>query len=125
MHWNLPSKPVDLEQREGRIHRYKGHAVRKNIAERFGFPSLLEWYNQGDPWVFVFDRAVETRVLGMNDIVPYWVFDEGEAKIERRILLLPFSNEGQKIGDAQTWVSAVSDSAWAASARRIDRFSRG
>ena len=28
-HWNLPSNPVDLEQREGRIHRYKGHAVRK------------------------------------------------------------------------------------------------
>ena len=31
-HWNLPSNPVDLEQREGRIHRYKGHAVRKNVA---------------------------------------------------------------------------------------------
>ncbi len=32
VHWNLPSNPVDLEQREGRIHRYKGHALRKNIA---------------------------------------------------------------------------------------------
>ena len=32
MHWNLPSNPVDLEQREGRVHRYKGHAVRKNVA---------------------------------------------------------------------------------------------
>jgi hypothetical protein len=32
MHWNLPSNPVDLEQREGRVHRYKGHAVRKNLA---------------------------------------------------------------------------------------------
>jgi hypothetical protein len=30
--WNLPTNPVDLEQREGRIHRYKGHAVRKNVA---------------------------------------------------------------------------------------------
>ena len=97
VHWNLPPNPVDLEPREGRIHRYKGHAVRKNIAERFGFPSLLEWDNQGDPWVFMFDRAVETRVPGMNDIVPYWVFDEGEAKIERRIPLLPFSKEVQKL----------------------------
>jgi hypothetical protein len=26
IHWNLPSNPVDLEQREGRVHRYKGHA---------------------------------------------------------------------------------------------------
>ncbi|MCX6740913.1 MAG: helicase-related protein, partial [Candidatus Parcubacteria bacterium] len=24
VHWNLPSNPVDLEQREGRIHRFKG-----------------------------------------------------------------------------------------------------
>ena len=32
VHWNLPSNPVDLEQREGRVHRYKGHAVRKNAA---------------------------------------------------------------------------------------------
>ena len=31
-HWNLPRNPVDLEQREGRVHRYKGHAVRKNVA---------------------------------------------------------------------------------------------
>nr|MDQ2643150.1 helicase [Myxococcota bacterium] len=29
VHWNLPSNPVDLEQREGRVHRFKGHAVRK------------------------------------------------------------------------------------------------
>ena len=35
MHWNLPSNPVDLEQREGRIHRYKGHAVRKNVARDY------------------------------------------------------------------------------------------
>ncbi len=32
LHWNLPSNPVDLEQREGRVHRFKGHAVRKNLV---------------------------------------------------------------------------------------------
>ncbi len=32
VHWNLPANPVDLEQREGRVHRYKGHAIRKNVA---------------------------------------------------------------------------------------------
>src|SRR3954449_6642208 len=31
-HWNLPGNPVDLEQREGRVHRFKGHAVRLNVA---------------------------------------------------------------------------------------------
>jgi ERCC4-related helicase len=25
VHWNLPTNPVDLEQREGRVHRFKGH----------------------------------------------------------------------------------------------------
>src|SRR5206468_10745968 len=39
-HWNLPSNPVDLEQREGRIHRYKGHAVRKNVAAVFAAEAI-------------------------------------------------------------------------------------
>ncbi len=33
-HWNLPGNAVDLEQREGRVHRFKSHAVRLNLAER-------------------------------------------------------------------------------------------
>ena len=49
VHWNLPSNPVDLEQREGRVHRYKGHAVRKNIATRYGQHAIeshdyIQWY---------------------------------------------------------------------------------
>ncbi len=40
VHWNLPGNPVDLEQREGRVHRYKGHAVRKNLARDFGHEVL-------------------------------------------------------------------------------------
>ena len=36
VHWNLPSNPVDLEQREGRVHRYKSHAVRLNLAAAHG-----------------------------------------------------------------------------------------
>ena len=41
VHWNLPGNPVDLEQREGRVHRYKGHAVRKNVATDFGEPAAV------------------------------------------------------------------------------------
>lgn len=40
MHWNTPTNPVDFEQREGRIDRYDGHAVRRNIAARHG-PAIL------------------------------------------------------------------------------------
>ena len=42
VHWNLPGNPVDLEQREGRVHRYKGHAVRKNVAAEYGLAAALD-----------------------------------------------------------------------------------
>ena len=32
VHWNIPANPVDFEQREGRLNRYRGHALRKNIV---------------------------------------------------------------------------------------------
>jgi Helicase conserved C-terminal domain len=29
VHWNVPASPVELEQREGRVQRYKSHAIRR------------------------------------------------------------------------------------------------
>ena len=43
IHWNLPGNPVDLEQREGRVHRYKGHAVRRNVAAAHSERALARW----------------------------------------------------------------------------------
>jgi hypothetical protein len=97
MHWNLPSNPVDLEQREGRVHRYKGHAVRKNVAERYGLRGLADWANEGDPWAHLFSRAVRDRKPGVADVVPFWVFEEGSARVERRVPLLPFSREIRRL----------------------------
>ncbi len=92
VHWNLPSNPVDLEQREGRVHRYKGHAVRKNIAERYGLTDLSKVHERGDPWQSLFNIASEDKANEHSDIFPYWVFD-GPAQVERRIPLLPYSKE--------------------------------
>ncbi len=92
-HWNLPSNPVDMEQREGRVHRYKGHAVRRNIAKAYGLTGLrgADWT---DPWEKLFRRAAEDRPQGMNDLVPYWLFEtEGGWSVERRVPLLPLSRE--------------------------------
>ena len=36
VHWNLPSNPIDLEQREGRINRFECLAIRQNVAKRYG-----------------------------------------------------------------------------------------
>lgn len=41
VHWNLPSNPQDLEQREGRINRYKCLAIRRNLAKIF--TGILNW----------------------------------------------------------------------------------
>lgn len=92
-HWNLPSNPVDLEQREGRVHRYKGHAVRRNIAKAYALSELRrgDWT---DVWDQLFARAAADRKPGMSDLIPYWLFEtEGGWSVERRVPLLPLSRE--------------------------------
>jgi hypothetical protein len=93
-HWNLPSNPVDLEQREGRVHRYKGHAVRKNVAAAFGTEALDR--PTSDVWETVFAIGRANRPTQENDLVPYWLFP-GDAKIERHVPALPFSREAERI----------------------------
>ncbi len=97
MHWNLPSNPVDLEQREGRVHRYKGHAVRKNVAERYGMTALADAHKGGDPWQTLFQIASRDKSKGHSDLIPYWIFEDGSARVERRIPLLPYSKEVGKL----------------------------
>lgn len=98
VHWNLPSNPVDLEQREGRIHRYKGHAVRKNLARVFGDAALEG--STPDPWDALFRTAVSKRPAGATDLHPFWVFPvENGAFIERHVPLLPMSRDVQHFED--------------------------
>ena len=94
VHWNLPSNPVDLEQREGRVHRYKGHAVRRNIASAYG-PELGASIMTGcvDPWSELFAIAVKKFPQKQGEMVPYWVFHQGPAKIERYVPVIPFSRD--------------------------------
>ena len=95
MHWNLPANPVDLEQREGRIHRYKGHAVRRNIARTLGTDALQ--VNGRDPWEWMFAEGARRRPKRDSDIVPLWVFTEGEARIERVVPALPLSRDRSRL----------------------------
>ena len=97
VHWNLPTNPVDLEQREGRVHRYKCHAVRRNIAETLGPDLLGEGYPGGDPWQTLFERAASHRGPEDGEMVPYWVFHQGRAKIDRLVPVLPFSRESARL----------------------------
>ena len=92
MHWNLPSNPVDLEQREGRVHRYKGHAVRKNVAKHYA--KKLSGVDGGDPWEQLFQLAETDADSSYRGMVPFWVFDpEGGCRIERHVPTLPLSRD--------------------------------
>jgi hypothetical protein len=69
IHLNLPSNPVDFEQREGRVNRNAGHAVRKSAAERHWGDVLAS----GDPraWRAAFDAA--SRDVA-SEFSPWWVY---------------------------------------------------
>ncbi|MFH1039550.1 MAG: helicase-related protein [PVC group bacterium] len=90
VHWNLPDNPVDLEQREGRIHRYKGHAIRKNLAQKH----RLAMTEGPDPWTAMFLKARGECAPGTSEIEPFWVLTvEGGAYIERHVPAMPASKD--------------------------------
>lgn len=95
VHWNLPSSPVDFEQREGRVHRYKGHAIRKNVADTCREAALR---TPANPWAAMFEAASSTQG-GHGEVEPFWVFNpEGStARIERYVPVLPMSRDASKL----------------------------
>jgi len=104
-HWNLPANPVDLEQREGRVHRYKGHVIRRNVAKAYPLSALVG-RAFSDPWERLFEQAREDRGPGQNDLVPYWIFEPGGHKIVRHVPALPLSRELQQLEDLRNTVVA-------------------
>lgn len=98
-HWNLPSNPVDLEQREGRIHRYKGHMIRRNIARAFPPGSLSESdLKFKDLWEILFGLALKNRSNDLNDLIPYWTYEvKGGNRIRRYIPMFPLSRDCERL----------------------------
>ena len=90
VHWNLPSNPIDLEQREGRINRFECLAIRQNLAERY--KSIFK----EDIWEELFLKASENeKDEGCSDLVPYWGLtdEKNMVKIERIVPIYPFSRD--------------------------------
>ena len=102
VHWNLPPNPVDLEQREGRVHRYHGHAIRKNIAQKVGARAIeqardaLARGERLSPWELAYHLA-DDEYEGDGGLVPHWVFTEGEARIQRHSPVLPMSRDVDRV----------------------------
>lgn len=82
LHWNLPSNPQDMEQREGRVNRYKCLALRRNLA--MIFQGIYDWDE-----LFETARQEVCARFGSkySEMVPYWCLppewiDESEDEIE-------------------------------------------
>ena len=100
VHWNIPSNPIDIEQREGRVNRYKSLVVRKRVVENYA--QALNCETSSDCWQAVFDKAEAiTKAAGRkSDLVPYWHIEKGSAQIERFVPLLPMSKDEIRINHA-------------------------
>jgi len=111
VHWNLPSNPVNLEQREGRLNRYNCYSIREMISRDYPLTSTVG-YNQlkmapapaekgndcsrGLPWQWIFD-AIEAEPMSdqsfKQGLYPHWIYVPRTGKLEilRRHLLF-YSN---------------------------------
>ena len=105
VHWNLPSNPIDLEQREGRINRFKGLVIRQLIAHKYGQSLLRCDLQADDPWddLFRIASVMERDGTGKCELIPFWhVETKGQEelrryRIERIIPFYPFSRDRAKL----------------------------
>ena len=91
VHWNLPSNPIDLEQREGRINRFECLAIRQNVADRYGQTTFKK-----DIWNEMFQQAKDAeKTDGCSDLIPFWGLTEKKdmVRIERIVPMYPFSRD--------------------------------
>ena len=73
----------------GRVHRYKGHAVRINVAKAIGFAELQADRSEpsSDPWATLFKKAAG---LSGHELAPFWIFDQCDHPVKiRRLVLIP------------------------------------
>jgi hypothetical protein len=111
MHWNLPSNPVDLEQREGRINRRDCLAVRESIAR--DWPLTDPAMSGGDgsvrnPWSVVFDRIQESDDVQKykHGLFPHWVYEcrnpKNTVRIQRHVPFFTTSRDALKYEQLKT-----------------------
>ena len=93
LHWDLCSSPLELEQREGRIQRYAGLAVRRRLAGLLQDELGAMLSREGSLWERV-EVAANARYRDPSGLSPWWVL-EG-AHVERFVFNLPQSRDWEK-----------------------------
>ena len=99
VHWNLPSNPIDLEQREGRINRFKGLVIRQQIASKYGRQLTSAHLENFGLWDALFNIADQAERVGTGkcELIPYWHVEADRFQIERIIPFYPFSRDRAKL----------------------------
>jgi hypothetical protein len=93
LHWDLCANPVDLEQREGRIQRFGGLAVRRAIAQKLG-QDALSIRSGLSPWQRLSNLA-EKELKDDSGLAPWWICDGAE--IKRFVFDVPLSEQAQRL----------------------------
>jgi hypothetical protein len=90
VHWDISSNPLDLEQREGRIQRFAGLAVRRQLSTLLRDDVLRDSrIADGSPWKCL-QRHAE-RLVDASGLQPWWVLDGAE--IQRYVFERPFGRD--------------------------------
>ncbi len=96
LHWDLCNNPVDLEQREGRIMRYGGLAIRRRLTELLWKKKKMRIENIASPWAKI-EKVAEKEHANNDDggLSPWWVCKGVD--IKRRIIELPASEQKHRL----------------------------
>ncbi|WP_158600494.1 helicase [Tessaracoccus antarcticus] len=92
-HWNAPPNPIDFEQREGRVDRYDGLAVRRNLAARHGDEARKSV--GPNPWAALYALA-DRDDSGLGSFAPHWVYP-GDHRIERHVAPYALSTDERQL----------------------------
>jgi len=90
VHWDLCRNPADLEQREGRIQRFGGSAIRRAIVDNLPSPPLVDLKLHESPWSKIAELADE-HLSDESGLAPWWVCEGGN--IERFVFEVPTSEQ--------------------------------
>lgn len=92
VHWDLPTNPVDLEQRDGRIRRYGGLNVRRALVEARSAPEATVEPGRS-PW-----RALTSNLEERDEgLSPWWNLPG--ARTRRTVYVAPFSRVRRELDE--------------------------
>ena len=90
IHWDLCHNPVDLEQREGRIQRFGGLAIRQAIAEQVSIHPGIAASTTESPWSWIAAIA-DKEMSDESGLSPWWICKNGN--VQRYVFDVPTSEQ--------------------------------